>query len=501
MRAYYAQSSERSEEQGSLLAHCNYRTGKSKQKTRFFEIFFPSQAQSILSVLAIGVQFSITMDQLSPIEAAIITEQDGLKYSIYDIHTGTSIVNFQNQEPINENCLHVINNLHFITAHKNKLHIWSIYNRRCQDQKLFLPGKPSCLTCSPCGNYLVVGISENIYIWQIHSGYLMSCVSAHYQPMSVLKYNRDGTLLFTGSRDGSVMVWSAADMIAKTNNVGPLNQTNTQKNINLKGLRFIWQNHSAAVTDLEISYGGICVSVSQDASANIYNYNNGKRLAHVVFPSPIHSIAMDKNETTCYIGCQNGNIHRLSLSSLSITLNRYSTTQDPFFLGHIAPVNLLRLSFDGTKLISGSKDNTCKFWDIPRNKLVREIPLQSPPHNLATILVPEGLSLMTMTTTKTHPFQAKPLKRNIYRYQTETAVSSESFMEDCNTTILKRKNINSKWDQALSHIDIENVVSNANVANAREANDSHIVLEKLRTKIDKLYNMKIEELLNGISES
>lgn len=449
------------------------------------------------------------MDQASPIEAAIITDQDGLKFSIYDVHTGTSIVNFQNQEPINANCLHVINNLHFITAHANKLHIWSIYNRRCQDQKLFLPGKPTCLTLSPCGGYLVAGISENIFIWQIHSGYLMSCMSAHYQPISVLKFNRDGTLLFTASRDGSVMVWSLADMIAKTNNVGPLNLKNTQHNINSKGLRFIWQHHSATVTDLEITYGNICVSVSHDASANIYNYNDGKRLANVVFPSPVHSIVMNKNETTCFLGCQDGNIYPLALSSLSIAHNRDSTTQNPIFVGHKGPVDILRLSFDGTKLISGSSDNTCKFWDIPRGKLIREILFKGPILNLVTILVPEGLSLMTMTATKAYPFQAKPLTRNIYNHPQETTVSSESFLDDCSTTILRKRNVTSKWEDGLSKINMDEFTNNVPsrdtklTLNGDESDNtqSQIVLEKLRQRVDRLYNIKIEELLNGIPKS
>lgn len=448
------------------------------------------------------------MDQVSPIEAAIITDQDGLKFSIYDIHTGTSIVNFQNQEPINANCLHVINNLHFISAHANKLHIWSIFNRRCQDQKLFLPGKPTCLTFSPCGSYLVVGISENIYVWQIHSGYLMSCMSAHYQTISMLKYNREGTLIFSASQDGSVMVWSAADLIAKTNNVGPLNQKNSQHNINSKGLRFIWQHHTSAVTGLEVSYGGICVSVSLDSSANIYNYNDGKRLANVVFPTPIHSIVMNKNETMCFVGGQDGNIYQLAISSLSVTQDRSSSGQSPSFVGHRGMVTVLRLSFDGTKLISGSCDNTCKFWDIPRNKLIREVLFKSPISNLITILVPEGLSLTTMTETKVQLFQAKPLTRNVYNHPSETTVSADSFLEDCSTTIIRKRNFVSKWEEKLSQFNSSHITddksnnevqSNENGDEAKH-DQSHIVIEKLKQKVDKLYNMKIEQVLNGISK-
>lgn len=447
------------------------------------------------------------MDQNSPIEAVIVTDSENKNFSFHDIHTGAALVNFTSLESIRTNCLHVINNQHFISAHDNKLHIWSIFNRRCQDQKLFLPDRPTCLTVSPCGRYLVVGISESIYVWQFHSGYLLSYIQPHYQTVTVVKFNRDGTLLFTAAQDGAVMVWSFADIISKTNNIGPLNRKKSEYKANLKGLRFTWQHHTSSVTGLELTNGGLCISVSLDSNVNVYSSINGKRLANVTFPSPIHSLIMNRVETTIYLGGEDGNIYELAVSSLSLAAAQKSRGEpQKMLVGHTDKVTQLVLSMDACKLISGSHDATCKIWDIYRRKVLRQIPLKQSVSNLSHILVPERLTLVSLTSSTLHKFPVKPLMRNVYNFPQESTVLARSLIEESGTTLIYKKNQSSKWEEH----DLSDAVMKPKLPEKNDEerkNNENMVptkddeIEKLKQRIETIYNIKVEDLFKDSVKS
>ena len=104
-----------------------------------------------------------------PYEAAITTDLRPAphNFTLWDTETETQLVTFKGKSPVLPNCLQMIDDKHIISAHDNVLRIWSIAEKFRQEQKLILPARPSALSVSPCGNYLIVGREETLNIWQV----------------------------------------------------------------------------------------------------------------------------------------------------------------------------------------------------------------------------------------------------------------------------------------------------------------------------------------------
>lgn len=391
------------------------------------------------------------MDYKGPIEAVLSTDlrSEPYNFSLWDLYTGTQLIVFKgNKNSPVPRCLQLIDNNYFITANDNVLQVWSIFNRKCQDQKLFLPKRPSSLCVSPCANYLVAGISEAIYVWQLRSGNLLAHSQRHYQTVSVVKMNQEGTFLLSGGEDGLVLVWPFADLISNTFNTGALNMKQTNRTIGPNEPKFSWQHHSGPVTDIHVTNGGLCVTVSTDMTVNLYNIIDGKRLYNVIIPSPLWSVVMDKNETRVFVGSQDGNIYELPVSSMSSSSINFPSDHDfmdqhdrPTFTGHGGKIIELIVSIDGSRLVSASHDSTCKVWDISQRKLLQDIRHQAPLANLQSLLIPDGFALSSMTQVqKTPPLSLKALKRNLYKHPRETTITDEDIFEEVSTTLVHIKN-------------------------------------------------------------
>lgn len=389
--------------------------------------------------------------QRGPVEVALSTDLRGAPYSfaLWDIHTGAQLVVFKGNKssPIN-NCLQLIDSNYFITATDNILQVWSIYNRKCQDQKLFLPGRPSSLCVSPCGRYLIVGISDMIYIWQFNSGNLLAHTQRHYQTVTVMRMNFRGTFLISGAEDGMVLVWPFADLISGTHNTGPLGQSKMRTDIGINEPRFTWQHHSASITDIHISVSDcdLCITASMDKTINIYSYLEGDRLKCITdWPTPIWSVVMDKNCNRLYLGGQDGSIYEVATSLMGSALidtreESGSGSRQPILKGHKDRINRLMLSIDGSMLISGSIDSTCKVWDIPSGKMIRDVKHQAPLANLVSLLIPDSFSLTSMTQSQIKPpFLLKPLKRNLYKMPRDATLMKAELFEESSTSIIMKK--------------------------------------------------------------
>ena len=97
----------------------------------------------------------------------------------------------------------LINGKFIVTANNVKplLSMWAINNSdTIQNVKFVLPGKVNVLAVN--GEYLIAGIKENIYIWQIATGKMLTMLSKHYQPVNCIKFIDDGSHFVSGGEDG-----------------------------------------------------------------------------------------------------------------------------------------------------------------------------------------------------------------------------------------------------------------------------------------------------------
>lgn len=279
-------------------------------------------------------------------------------------------------ELINEKFIVIANNV------KPLLNIWPINSSETiQNVKFVLPAKVNALAVS--GEFLVAGIKENIYIWQIATGKMLTMLSKHYQPISCVKFIDDGSHFVSAGEDGQVNVWSLSAAIGdryRVENIEPLHT---------------FSDHALAVTDLWIGLGGLAAllaTVSKDRTCKIYDLASGTMLISLVFQEVITAVTLDRIETGLFIGTSLGNIYHHHLQPPPRTREYHITDEDKInnkFTGHSKAITCLALSLDEQTLISGSDDCMVITWNIQSRAILKTIPHKGAITNIKLIITPQ----------------------------------------------------------------------------------------------------------------
>ncbi|VDN47598.1 unnamed protein product, partial [Gongylonema pulchrum] len=101
----------------------------------------------------------------------------------------------------------------FVVAAKNKplLHVLSANSRKRFHVKSVLPKPLHHLAITPDGTVLFAAVGNQIRTWMIATGEFVSIVNAHYCAITNLVLSSDGSLLVSGTEDGSLCVFIVAE--------------------------------------------------------------------------------------------------------------------------------------------------------------------------------------------------------------------------------------------------------------------------------------------------
>jgi pre-rRNA-processing protein IPI3 len=267
---------------------------------------------------------------------------------------------------------------------KPLLSIWALNSSDIiQNVKFVLPGKANSLDVSNDGEYLVAGIKENIYIWQISTGKMLTMLSKHYQAVNCVKFIDDGSHFVSGGEDGQVLIWSLSAAIGqrfRTETIEPLHT---------------FSDHALPVTDIFVGVGGlagILVTASKDRTCKIYDISSGSMLLSLVFQEIITAITFDRLENNLFIGTSIGNIYHHKLQSLPRTREYHITDEDKInnkFNGHTKSITCLATSLDEQTLMSGSEDMNVLIWNIQSRSILKTIPHKGAITNAIFITTPQ----------------------------------------------------------------------------------------------------------------
>lgn len=181
--------------------------------------------------------------------------------------------------------------------------------------------------------------------------------------------------LISGSEDSNLHVWSIPHLLSLSSNASR------------ESLRCL-SNHLAPITHLRLGHSGsntnICVSASKDKTIIIWNYSSGQLLRTFLLSAIPLCLAIDPCDRGVYVGLDNGSLQLIqfvhpdsSKHSLYDTANHSTPLQDstpPFTAGTcVGPIICLRLSYDGSYLLSGHVSGQIYQWDVGRRRLVSKI--------------------------------------------------------------------------------------------------------------------------------
>lgn len=283
--------------------------------------------------------------------------------------------------------LDIINGKFIIIANNVKplLYIWPINSSdTIQNVKFVLPAKANSIAISPGnGDFLVAGIKENIYIWHLATGKMLTMLSKHYQQVNCIKFIDDGSHFVSGGQDGQTIVWSLSAAIGdryRVENIEPLHT---------------FSDHSLPISDMWIGTGGLAsllVTVSLDRTCKIYDIASGSMLVSLVFQEVITAVTVNRLETDLFIGTSLGNIYHHRLQPPHRTREYHITDEDKInnkFSGHTKPITCLAISLDEQTLISGSQDCNAITWNIQSRSILKTIPHKGAITNIKLITTPQ----------------------------------------------------------------------------------------------------------------
>ncbi|KAM6945512.1 WD repeat-containing protein 18 [Aplochiton taeniatus] len=325
----------------------------------------------------------------APMEIILSTDSGAQLWNcaVFELHSGTNLLSYRGGNT-SARSLTVLNGEYILGAQlgKNFINVWEIQRKDQLQQKIVCPGIVTCLTASPNGLYLVAGISESIYLWEVSTGNLLAILSRHYQDLTCLRFTDDSSHFVSGGKDNLALIWSLASVVQLDPSHSP-------------EPRHVLSRHSLPITDIHCGLMGPQARVataSLDQTVKLWEISSGELLLSVLFDVGIMSVTLDPCEYYLFCGGSDGGIFQVSLCSQN--LGRDKTFQsdsngNQVFKGHRNLVTCLSVSMDGTLLVSGSQDDTVKLWDIQSKQSIRSINHKGPITNAVIIPAPANMFL------------------------------------------------------------------------------------------------------------
>nr|XP_039249599.1 WD repeat-containing protein 18-like [Styela clava] len=292
-------------------------------------------------------------------EVLMISESSGQSFNIatYNASNGQSISSFKGGTSL-PRTLCQIKNEYIISAIPNKpvIQVYEISRKSQQSKKVALPGIISSLTISNDGVLLAAGINNNVLVWELSGGILLSILSSHYQNVTCLSFCHDDSYLATSGDDGIVSVWDVSLIWDKeasgTGSVEPYHS---------------WTSHTMATTQLKFGLRYRVYSSSLDCSVKVYDIPSKQIILSIIFNFGVSYFDFTPNEIFLFVGCSNGSLHRVNLLHHCQTAILQSTDDNERAViknAHQKLITSISCGLDGTSIVTGSEDGQVKFWDI-----------------------------------------------------------------------------------------------------------------------------------------
>lgn len=255
------------------------------------------------------------------IEIAVTSEASGANWTCcaWDARAGTQLQPYRvgGSVAAAAHSIAYLNGRHIVAANAAKplLHIWPVNSQeQVAGVRFVTPGRCTAIDATPDGNYIVAGIAESVYVWQVCSGRLMAVLARHFQTVTTVRCTTDGSHFVSAGQDGMVFVWNLLTVI---DGGGGASKSGSGSNTQAAPL-YTFADHALPVTDVHVSRDGMrghLATVSLDRSVKLYDLASGQQLLSVVFEEALTAVTVDHVDSTVFVGTATGAIYSFGLSS------------------------------------------------------------------------------------------------------------------------------------------------------------------------------------------
>ncbi|KAH7860304.1 hypothetical protein Vadar_011888 [Vaccinium darrowii] len=207
------------------------------------------------------------------------------------------------------------------------------------------------------------GISGQIHALSLPSGDLIRSFSAHNnKPVSCLKINDDGSLLFSGGDDGTIAVFP----IFKVLDISPHRSNGFILH------RFI--GHESTVTSITTGIGGsssTIISCSLDCTCKFWSLVHGTHLHTITFPCTIWGVEMDSMESEFFVAGSDGFLYSGALKGGNRNTVKEGQRLIKWEQKHHGAVVALAMTNGRRNLVTASENGSIRIWDVERKEVIR----------------------------------------------------------------------------------------------------------------------------------
>lgn len=178
---------------------------------------------------------------------------------------------------------------------------------------------------------------RTISIWSVYGDCAnIGQLKSHSKAVTCLAFSSNiGEVLYSGSADGTIIVWSL---------------TTGEKKRRLRGHRAIVNCVAATRSGQEL-----VVSASDDGRVMIWDPESKEPLDVLEVGYPVTAVAFSDDSSQIYVGGIDNQIHIYDLTRKQISLS---------LRGHLDTITSIALSPSGSHLLSTSFDDSVKIWDV-----------------------------------------------------------------------------------------------------------------------------------------
>lgn len=257
---------------------------------------------------------------------------------------------------------------------------------------------------SPDGQYIATGSMEDIFLFKISDGMLiktfapLDILGEFSDDVNFLSFSNDGQTLISKSGNDSIRQWRISDgLLLKHERFDRMNPVTISQDGNLMAtatgeLVQIWntsngtlvgilKGHTWEISSLMFSPDNQTLIAGESGKAHLWRISDGALLQTVEIDDPDRIISISPDMQMLAATDWAGNISLWDASDGRLV---YSLT------GHTDFVTDIKFSIDKKTLVSASKDETVKVWNLSNGTLINTINIQGNGSDYKTDISPDG---------------------------------------------------------------------------------------------------------------
>lgn len=278
----------------------------------------------------------------SPVDARILSGSMDKTLKLWDAATGQALRSFAGHTDFVKSAAFSPDGSKIVSGSAdNTLKLWDASSGQLLRTFKGHSDSVDAVAFSPDGNKVLSGSSDKtLKLWDAGSGQLLRTLSGHTREVASVAFSPDGGKLVSGSGDNTVRIWDAATGASLRTLQGHINTPDT----------IVFSPDGRRI-----------LSGSSDWTLKTWDVATGQLLRSDRGEGNIASVALSADGRRTLVG--GGTMLELRDVATGTTLRTFGAK--------LSSVVAVTLSPDGSRIISGSNDNSLRLWDAATGRLLR----------------------------------------------------------------------------------------------------------------------------------